>query len=435
MQGNPASRPQLRGLRWGRIHAGISLGRKITIIRTGDEGGLTSFPADTRPGRHPADWTFRQIPPPCGQTPTASIHPQPATKFRHARPFDPPHSRCRRQPSVEGARVVEDFTRFVLDDAHLTRLVKTWRHDLAAVLANLPRDDRHALRDTPQDVGTSISTPAEATRADNRDVAVASCERVKQSLRSLEEFSKPLAAEMAPTFEALRYRWYTLEKALTSHSQVRGNDQLSDQLSHAKLCVLVDGRDSPAAFRALAAQLLAGGVGMIQLRDKQLTDRELVERARILLDLARAHAAASRCLVIINDRVDIAAATHADGVHLGQDDLPVKAARTILGPRSCLGVSTHSLEQARAAVLDGANYLGVGPTFPSQTKSFADFPGTKLLAEVAAEISLPAFAIGGITPENLPEVLATGIHRVAVSAAVVEAEDPAAAAQSLQSRL
>ena len=132
----------------------------------------------------------------------------------------------------------------------------------------------------------------------------------------------------------------------------------------------------------------------------------------------------------MNDRPDLAVLSGADGVHVGQDELTVKDARRILGPSGLIGVSTHSLEQARAAVLDGANYIGVGPTFPSGTKQFAEFTGIELLRAVQAEIRLPAFAIGGITEENLPQVLATGFRRVAVSGAIADADDPAAAASA-----
>ena len=105
-------------------------------------------------------------------------------------------------------------------------------------------------------------------------------------------------------------------------------------------------------------------------------------------------------LAIVNDRADVAAIVGADGVHLGQDDLSVKDARAIVGPRMLVGVSTHNIDQARTAVLDGANYLGAGPTFASRTKAFDDFAGLDYLREVAAEIRLPTFAIGGIGIEN-----------------------------------
>jgi thiamine-phosphate pyrophosphorylase len=318
--------------------------------------------------------------------------------------------------AAEGLRVVEDYCRFALDDRYLMALVKELRHDLAQALTALPREDRHAMRETQQDVGTTISTSTEHQRTDAAAVCVASCERVKQSLRSLEEFSKTLAPQVSARLEALRYRWYTVEKAITSRLRLSGS-----ALEKAKLCVLIDNSFTEAKVRAL----VAAGVEMIQLRDKNLSDRELLNRAIQLRELCHSPSAeAEGCLLIINDRVDIAEAVDADGVHLGQDDLPVKAAREILGPRKIIGVSTHTIEQARQAVLNGADYIGVGPTFPSTTKSFEAFPGTKLLKQVAEEISLPAFAIGGITLENLSEVLATGIQRVAVSGAIAKAEEP-----------
>ena len=116
---------------------------------------------------------------------------------------------------------------------------------------------------------------------------------------------------------------------------------------------------------------------------------------------------------------------------MGQEELSVKDARTIVGPRRLVGVSAHSIQQARQAVLDGADYLGVGPVFPSDTKHFGEFPGLELVRAVAAEIRLPAFAIGGIDRENLGQVLSAGLRRVAVSGAVAMAPDPAQAVAEL----
>jgi thiamine-phosphate pyrophosphorylase len=346
----------------------------------------------------------------------------------------------------EGLRVVEDYVRFALDDGHLTELFKQLRHDLANAAAALPSPDRHAARDTQEDVGTEISTRSELERHDAWNVCQASLERVKQSLRSLEEFSKVSSPEAAGRFEALRYRLYTLEAALG-----RTVDAM-DRLADVRLYVLIDGCESEAAFVELVGQLVAGGVEAIQPRDKTLSDRELTERARLLVEIARSTTmerpispdlARSRLagedvrspLVIINDRADIAAAVDADGVHLGQEDLSVNDARAILGPRKLVGVSTHSIEQARSATLAGASYIGVGPTFPSKTKEFGEFPGLTLLRAVAAEIRLPAFAIGGINQENITEVLAAGASRIAVSSAVTSAANPADAARKLRSAL
>jgi len=326
--------------------------------------------------------------------------------------------------AAEGLRVVEDYVRFILDDAHLTTLAKQLRHDLAAAAAQVSLADRHAARDAQADVGTAISTPSEGVRGDAWDVCVASFERAKQSLRSLEEFGKFAAPQAAPEFEALRYRLYTLEATVgrTVDATIR--------LADVRLHVLIDGRESDAEFARLVGELSAAPVDAIQLRDKRLSDRELTMRARILKD-----ALCDACLLIINDRPDIAAAVGADGVQLGQDDITVNDARAIVGPRKLIGVSTHSIEQARTAVLAGANYIGVGPTFPSTTKSFDAFPGVELLRQLDAEIRLPAFAIGGITLANAGEVLAAGVGRIAVSAAIVDAPAPADAARRFKALL
>lgn len=334
----------------------------------------------------------------------------------------------------EGLRVVEDYVRFVLDDPFLTGLVKSIRHDLAAAAVLISSLDRHAARDTQHDVGTSISTVAEGSRADAWDVCAASLKRTEQSLRSLEEYGKLVDTDFAAQMESLRYKVYTLEKALDVGRSLR------DRLQTAHLCILTNGCDSPATFEHLVTELVEAGVGMIQLRDKNLNDRELIARARSLVKLTRSQPPAlpgvscglgNATLAVINDRADIAAAVGADGVHVGQEDLSVKDARAIVGTRMLIGVSTHNIDQARSAVLDGANYLGAGPTFASSTKSFDEFAGLGYLRQVASEISLPTFAIGGITAENLPEVLATGISRVAVSAAVTQASNPSAAAAEL----
>jgi thiamine-phosphate pyrophosphorylase len=195
--------------------------------------------------------------------------------------------------------------------------------------------------------------------------------------------------------------------------------------------VLLDGRSSLAEFEALARHVVQAAADMIQLRDKQLPDRQLIERGRLL----RAITSGENTLLVINDRPDLAVLLRADGVHLGQEDLSVKDARSIVGPDALIGVSAHTPEQARQAVLDGANYLGVGPTFPSGTKHFAEFPGLELLRAVAADIRLPAFAIGGIDKHNLAEVLATGFQRIAVAGAVLSAPDPRAATAELVAAL
>lgn len=344
----------------------------------------------------------------------------PRQRIGQLRVFDAAANRAR-----EGLRVVEDYVRFVLDDLHLTGQLKRLRHDLTAAVSRIPLEGRLAARETPHDVGTDLTTPAEKTRLDQTDVLRANFTRLEESLRTLEEFGKLLSAEAAVELERIRYRTYTLERA------VEITRSSSDRLAEARLCVLVDGCSSAEQFDALIRALLQSGVPMIQLRDKRLDDRRLLRRARRLGELTRE----SNTIWIMNDRPDLAVLARADGVHVGQEELSVKDARTIVGPEALVGVSTHSIEQARAAVLDGTNYIGVGPTFPSSTKSFDRFPGVELLSAVAAEIRLPTFAIGGITRENLADVLDAGASRIAVGSAITESTDPADAAERLLAAL
>lgn len=325
----------------------------------------------------------------------------------------------------EGLRVVEDYVRFALDDRHLTQRLKSMRHELTAVLNDVSARSRLAARESLVDVGATVTTTGEFHRPDVAAVVAASFQRLQQALRSLEEFTKLTHPAVASRLEKLRYAAYTLERAVdfTRDSLLR--------LAGARLYVLLDGREDSTTFCSLAESLVAAGVHIVQLREKSLDDRTLLARARMLREITRG----SGTLFIMNDRPDIAVLAVADGVHVGQEELTVKDVRTIVGPQPLIGVSTHSIEQARQAVLDGANYLGIGPTFPSGTKQFEEFPGLDFVRQVSAEIRLPAFAIGGITPQNLSLVLQAGAERVAVAGAVCQASHPSDQVRTLLTAL
>ncbi len=209
-------------------------------------------------------------------------------------------------------------------------------------------------------------------------------------------------------------------------------NQIFNFLQSAHLCVLVDSvdyLDDPSAPRLerLVKELLSADVCLIQLRDKRLSDRQAVDVATRMAGWTENF----RTAFIMNDRADLALAAGADGVHLGQDDLPIEAARQILGGDKIIGISTHSLAQAQEAKTKGANYIGVGPVFASKTKSFDTFVGLELVAEVAKEIDLPAFAIGGIDLTNVDQVAAHGLRRIAVSSVITQSANPAQTAREL----
>jgi thiamine-phosphate pyrophosphorylase len=325
----------------------------------------------------------------------------------------------------EGLRVLEDFARFALDDAHLTGRLKECRHSLREALAGLPVAGLLRSRETQADVGTRITTQSETVRQSPVDVAQAACKRVQEAVRSLEEFGKLWSATAAAKLEGLRYELYTLEKALLLTEFNR------HELVNRRLYLLVTESLCPHGCGPAVRGALAGGVDLVQLREKELPDRRLIELGKQVRRWTREAGA----VYIMNDRADLAVATDADGVHVGQDELSVKEARTIVGPHRLVGVSTHTIEQARQAVLDGADYIGVGPVFPSATKSFDALAGLKLVRQVSAEIALPWFAIGGVSAENVASVVEAGAQRIAVSHAIVSAADPEAAARALRDRL
>jgi thiamine-phosphate pyrophosphorylase len=333
-----------------------------------------------------------------------------------ARALDAGFNRAR-----EALRVVEDYARFALDDAFLTGELKRLRHELATAFAEAGPPGLIESRETRRDVGADLTAEREFDRATLADVVTANLKRLQEALRSLEEFAKVGSPLLAERVERLRYAAYTLERALVIGEQSRR------RLGDARLYVLLSGSSCAASLEWTIAEAAAGGAGVVQLREKSLSDRELVDRAR----QARRWARRAGVLFIVNDRPDVARLVEADGVHLGQDDMTVKDARRILGPDAIIGVSTHSLGQLRQAVLDGANYVGVGPVFPSATKAFAGFPGLEFVRAAFAETSLPAFAIGGVNAETVAAAVAAGATRVAVGAAVAAADDPRRAAAEL----
>ncbi|MDM7462008.1 MAG: thiamine phosphate synthase [bacterium] len=176
-----------------------------------------------------------------------------------------------------------------------------------------------------------------------------------------------------------------------------------------------------------ARLVLQGGGRIVQLREKHMTTRQLVRIGQALRTLTREYGA----LLIVNDRLDVALAVEADGVHLGQDDLPAALARKIAGDRFIIGVSAETVEEARRAEADGATYLGVGPMFATATKPDAGAPvGPERLRLIKQAVAIPVFGIGGIAPANARAVLEAGADGVCVISAIVGAPDPRAATQT-----
>lgn len=324
----------------------------------------------------------------------------------------------------EGLRVLEDIARFALDDRDLTERLKHLRHDLRAAIGALPirPADLLAARDTPGDVGTAVKTDAESDRAGLAAVATAAAKRAQEALRTLEESAKSLARP-GSAFESARYRLYDLERRLML--------RLAPPCPQWTLCVLVTRalctHHTPAEVIRMAAE---GGADCIQIREKDLEAGPLLDHAGAMVSACRA----AGVHAIVNDRADIARLTDADGVHLGQTDLPVAAARRILGPSRWIGVSCSTMDHARRAAADHADSCGLGPMFTSTTKAKPTLSGPELIRDYltdSATARLPHLAISGITAHNAPQLATVGARGLAVSSAVCSAEDPAAACRAI----
>jgi thiamine-phosphate pyrophosphorylase len=331
--------------------------------------------------------------------------------------------------AAEALRVVEDVVRFVLNDAQLTQLAKDLRHDLATLLAHNGLASRVFVRDVAGDVGVDIVAAAALPRGSVDGVLAANAARAAQALRSLQECVPLVALATGAEFENLRYRLYAMERA------ARGVWRAQEYFHEIRLCVLVDGQATLAAFDHLIESLLAANVRMIQIRDKHLSVPAIVQRTQHALAIAQRHDPSGGVIVVVNNYADVAAATGAAGVHVGSDDLPAQLVRRVIGPRCLLGRTVHSMAEAQTAVRDGADYLGVGPCFPSPTKSFATFATPELLKAISRENGLPQFAIGGITLDHLDALAECGYSRVAVASAVTRAANPGKAAAAIIQRL
>ena len=323
----------------------------------------------------------------------------------------------------EALRVVEDYARFVRDDANLSAALKGIRHDLTAAMGPFVAD-AILFRDTPGDVGTKNKTAGESARQDLCDVVTAAGKRLGEALRAIEEVLKSISASDASTVESLRYRFYDVERDIALTLRPAACD-----FSRVRLYVLVTETLCRIPWLQAAEQAIEGGADCLQLREKELEGGELLRRAVQIVELCRDH----HIPCVINDRPDVALLARAHGVHVGQGDLPARRVRQLLGRDMIVGVSTHTVAQARQAVLDGADYVGVGPVFRSRTKPRDFLPGLGLAREVVRSIpQVPAVAIAGIDAGNVDEVLASGVRAVAVSSAVLGATDVRAAAAQLK---
>lgn len=315
--------------------------------------------------------------------------------------------------TAEGLRILEEISRFVLNNRDFSSFIKKTRHKICQIQE---ADYQNLLkaRDSLNDIGPKIQNPD--SRVDIETIFKANVKRIQQSLRVLEEYD----INNSSVYEKLRYQIYDFEKKMWSALKL---DLKKYLLNNRNLYLVTnsDGFESDDKFLDAVAQVLSGGVDIIQLREKKSNARRIIELGHKIRQLTSIYNA----LFIVNDRVDIAKIVKADGVHLGQDDVEIDYAKEILGSDKIIGISTHERKQAIKAVEQGADYIGVGPVFETPTK-----PGRKSVGldyvKWASEnvIDIPFYAIGGINQENVRDVIEFGAKNIAVVRAIINATSP-----------
>jgi thiamine-phosphate pyrophosphorylase len=317
----------------------------------------------------------------------------------------------------EGLRIIEEWCRFGVRHTQWSNECKQMRQELG----KWHRSEMRAARDTPGDPGTSLTHPQEETRATISQLLQVNFCRVQEALRVVEEYGKLYHPQMGETGKQMRYRVYTLESNLLSY-------QRQQLLQQAQLYLVTSPSDDMLGVVEAALQ---GGLSVVQYRDKSISDCDRLEMAQQLCQLCHRYGA----LFLVNDRVDMALAADADGVHLGQDDIPIDVARQLLGPHKIIGRSTTNAEEMEAAIAEGADYIGVGPVYSTPTKPNKEASGLEYVRYASEHASVPWFAIGGVDTNNIQEVTAAGAERVAVVRAIMQAEQPTLVTQYFVSQL
>lgn len=317
----------------------------------------------------------------------------------------------------EGFRIIEEWCRFGLNNQTMAQSCKQMRQELSQWHSIEIRQ----ARDTINDVGTTLTHAREETRENLESVLLANLCRIQEALRVLEEYGKLINGEFASTMKQMRYQVYIIESQLmipTPHQR----------LSQSGLYLVTSPVDN---LYQVVESALQGGLKLVQYRHKEENDLVRYEQAKKLKQLCEQYNA----LFIINDRIDLALAVNADGVHLGQTDLPIVVARELLGKDKIIGKSTTNPQEMKDAIEAKADYIGVGPVYETPTKAGKKATGLEYVRYAQENATIPWFAIGGIDGDNIEEVVKAGAKNVAVVRAIMVADNPKDVTKNLLEKL
>jgi thiamine-phosphate pyrophosphorylase len=315
----------------------------------------------------------------------------------------------------EGLRILEEFARMMLNDTVLTQKLKDMRHRTVKIDEALHKQLLQA-REAGEDVGSGMDVNGEEKNRDIPGIITANAKRAQESLRVIEEMAKNPGLNLdTENYRKARFELYTIEKELLG--KVLRKDKIERVIG---LYAVIDtewlkGR-KPIE---IAQQMIRGGAKIIQLRCKAGSTKEFLEIAKDLKEIC----SKKEVLFIVNDSLEVAVTAKADGLHVGQDDMPVNEARKLIPIDMILGCSVSSVKEAIKAKNDGADYLGVGAIFATATKESAKAVGVGRIKEIKQSAGLPIVAIGGINKGNLSNVIKAGADGAAVISAILGAEN------------
>ena len=310
----------------------------------------------------------------------------------------------------EGLRVLEDWARFALGENDSVKKIKNFRQILGKNHLEVYKQSRNFIKDECKGL-----THQEQFKRNTPDQIISSnAGRVQEALRVIEEFSRQHNHELSKIAAEIRYEIYSLEIELLRLSKSKRSEEI---LKENDLYVITDEKEN---LLEIIEALLIAGVKIIQYRFKTGTDKDHLQEAIQIKNLCKRY----NSLFIVNDRVDIALASNADGVHLGQDDLDLRTTRKLLGYSKLIGISANNEIDISNALKNGCDYIGIGPVFETVTKKNKKPLGIEKIKTLTKDINIPWFAIGGIKTNNISYLKSNGIKKVALVSQLMNAKDP-----------
>ncbi|ABM72642.1 Thiamine monophosphate synthase (TMP) [Prochlorococcus marinus str. MIT 9515] len=310
----------------------------------------------------------------------------------------------------EGLRVLEDWARFGLGNEDFVIRIKNLRQILGKNHLEIYKKSRNHIEDQCK----GLSHIEQIHRKSPSKIISSNSARVQEALRVIEEFSRNHNNKLSKIASDIRYEIYTLEIELLNLNTRKRAELI---IRENNLYSITDHRDN---LLQIIEKILLGGVKIIQHRFKEGNDKNHLKEAIQVKNLCEKY----NSLFIVNDRVDIAMASNADGVHLGQEDIDVKTARKLLGSSKIIGVSANNSTDINKAIKDGCDYIGIGPVFQSLTKKGKEPLGVEKIKTLIKDINIPCFAIGGINKLNISCLKSHRISKVAVVSGLLNSEDP-----------